>query len=561
MKKIIYISAAVIISLNVTGCTSSKKLVPSEAATETVSLKARDHYLQGLFLQMEERFEEAFVQFDQALLYDSTSATIHNSLAYNRMKLGNYDTALYYLEKAARLDSLNEETLQLKAECYFRLKQDDKAITAYKELLRLNPYNEDARNFLLFLYEKNQDEMAKAQLYEQLIDLYGSDRKILEQIANIYLRNMQHDKAIHYYNEILKSDSTDAGIWYMLGRIEENRQNFDEAKNYYNRAVTYKPDFIDAIEHLAMLYRREQEWQKVIDLYQPLFKRDSTDLSSRIMIAESKFYLEDLVEAKKLLLPVINTPGIPWGAFDIMGRIELNAKNHDAAIGYFRKIIKEDRKNRFGWLYLGFTYNDMDSLKKAEKIYSEAIEELPEDASLWTFYGITLQELKKYREAIPPLQKALELEPMNFNALSTLPVVYESLKMYTQSDSLYDEGLKRFPDNHLLLNNYGYSLSERNIRMNDALAMAQKAIEAQPDNPAYLDTVGWIYYKLGNLEEAARNIERSIQVRETSSVVLDHLGDIYYEMGKLIDANILWEKALELEPDNENVKTKLEKNK
>ncbi|MGD9488340.1 MAG: tetratricopeptide repeat protein [Calditrichaceae bacterium] len=561
MKKIIYITTAVILSVTVIGCTSSRKLVPADAKTETVSLKARDHYLQGLFLQMEERFDEAFVQFDQALLYDSTSATIHNSLAYTRMKLGNYDTALYYLEKAARLDSLNEETLQLKAECYFRLKQDDQAVTTYKKLLKLDPYNEDARNFLLFLYEKNQDEIAKAELYEQLIDLYGSDRKILEQIANIYLRNMQHDKAIYYYNEILKSDSTDAGIWYMLGRIEENRQDFDKARNYYSKAVTYKSDFIDAIEHLAMLYRREQEWQKVIDLYQPLFKRDSTDLSSRIMIAESKFYLEDLDEAKKLLLPVINSPGIPWGAYDIIGRIELNEKNYPAAIGYFSKIIKGDRKNRFGWLYLGFTYSDMDSLNKAAQIYSDAIKELPEDASLWTFYGITLQELKKYREAIPPLRKALELEPMNFNALSTLPVVYESLKMYAQSDSVYEDGLKRFPDNHLLLNNYGYSLSERNIRMDEALAMAKKAIEAQPDNPAYLDTVGWIYFKLGNLEEAARNIERSVQIRETSSIVLDHLGDIYYEMGKLIDANILWEKALEIEPDNENVKSKMDKNK
>ena len=89
--------------------------------------------------------------------------------------------------------------------------------------------------------------------------------------------------------------------------------------------------------------------------------------------------------------------------------------------------------------------------------------------------------------------------------------------------------------------------------------MVKKALQISPDNGAYLDTIGWIYYKLKNYLEAEKYIKQAIEVRENSSVVFEHLGDVYYELKQYNLARENWRKALDLQPDNESLKLKLEK--
>ncbi len=199
-----------------------------------------------------------------------------------------------------------------------------------------------------------------------------------------------------------------------------------------------------------------------------------------------------------------------------MGRIKLDEKDYPQALAYFKKIIEKDKKNRFGWLYTGFTYTDMDSLKSTEATYKAALQELPEDASIWAFYGVSLQRQEKYQQAIEAFKKALELEPYNINAVTSLPLIYETLEMYEQCDSVYEAAVNRFPDNALLLNNFSYSLAERNIRLKEALEMAKKAVKAKPDNAAYLDTIGWIYFKLKNVEQAEEYIKKQVKPARNS---------------------------------------------
>jgi Tfp pilus assembly protein PilF len=242
-----------------------------------------------------------------------------------------------------------------------------------------------------------------------------------------------------------------------------------------------------------------------------------------------------------------------------MGRIELENKNYEQALGYFNKIIKIDSTNRFGWLFLGFTYSDMGDIPKAESVYEKAVKILPDDASLWSYYGLTLYSQNKYEEAIEPFKKALAIEPLSMNALTTLPIIYENLKMYSQSDSLYSAAIKLFPNNYLLLNNYGYSLSERGIRMDEALAMSQKAVEGEPDNAAYLDTMGWIYFKLGKYAEAKEYIEKSIELEKISPVVLEHLGDVYLKLNNIEKALNYWIDSLNINPENKSLIEKVEK--
>jgi tetratricopeptide (TPR) repeat protein len=109
----------------------------------------------------------------------------------------------------------------------------------------------------------------------------------------------------------------------------------------------------------------------------------------------------------------------------------------------------------------------------------------------------------------------------------------------------------------LLLNNYGYSLAERGLQLRRALEMSKQAVTAEPDNSAYLDTYGWIFFRLENYRDAAVYIEKSIASGRASAVVHEHLGDVYIKLGQKERALELWKKALEMDSKNDAVKEKI----
>jgi tetratricopeptide (TPR) repeat protein len=108
-----------------------------------------------------------------------------------------------------------------------------------------------------------------------------------------------------------------------------------------------------------------------------------------------------------------------------------------------------------------------------------------------------------------------------------------------------------------MLNNYSYSLSERGLQLERALGMATKAVEDEPENPSYLDTIGWIHYMLGDYHKAQEYIEKAIASGEASSVVTEHLGDVYEKLGRHDDAITEWQKAFEKDPSRASLRQKL----
>ena len=198
-------------------------------------------------------------------------------------------------------------------------------------------------------------------------------------------------------------------------------------------------------------------------------------------------------------------------------------------------------------------------LEEAEQNYRRAVELFPEAARMHYFLGSVLQQQRKNDEALPVLEKTLKLDPKNVDAMSALAMIYDNRKVYSKSDSLYQEAIKLDPEDPLILNNYSYSLSVRDLKLESAKKMSMKAVAADSTNGAYLDTLGWIYFKLGNYEEALKYVTRAVEVRDSSAEVWEHLGDIYEKLNDLEAAKRNWKKALELEADRTWLQEKLNK--
>jgi tetratricopeptide (TPR) repeat protein len=210
-------------------------------------------------------------------------------------------------------------------------------------------------------------------------------------------------------------------------------------------------------------------------------------------------------------------------------------------------------------LILGLSLAQLDKHADAKPYLKKSVELNPNDLTSLSSYAYTLSQLKENELAVDYLKKALVIKPDDVNLLGTLGLIYDGMEKWAECDSVYEHALQIDPENALVNNNYAYSLSERGERLDEALKMAEIAIEAAPDNTSYLDTIGWVYYKLGNYSKAKYYLDKAIEIGGESAVMLEHLGDIMYKLGDHEKAKLLWQKAYNLDDTNVTLKSKIDR--
>jgi len=155
--------------------------------------------------------------------------------------------------------------------------------------------------------------------------------------------------------------------------------------------------------------------------------------------------------------------------------------------------------------------------------------------------------LKRFKEADEQLSKA--------EALATKPdeklemdyrrgEYYERQKMYDQAEAEFRKALTIDPHNPGVLNYLGYMLADQGEKLPEALKMIQEAVDLEPQNYAYLDSLGWAYFKTGQYPQAEENLRKAISRMNTDPTVLDHLGQVYEKTGNLKMAVAQWERSM-----------------
>jgi Tfp pilus assembly protein PilF len=189
----------------------------------------------------------------------------------------------------------------------------------------------------------------------------------------------------------------------------------------------------------------------------------------------------------------------------------------------------------------------------------KAIVIVPKDPRLHFLRGLALTRLNHNDEAIVSLEKSAQLDPKDINTLSTLGMTYDAMKRFKESDSTYEHVLELDPHYALVLNNYAYSLSERGLQLERAYRMSRESLEKDSANASYLDTFGWILYKLGRYDDALPYIRRAVNSGEVNPVMYEHLGDVFSRLQRSEEAKTYWQKALEIDRTNEGLKQKLQR--
>jgi tetratricopeptide (TPR) repeat protein len=547
--------------LMIYGCSGSKSAsVPQETFKPNRDL-ALSHFLAGSTLDQKEDYAAAILEYQEALLYDHDPA-VYYALSKDYALLSKNEMAIRNGKEAVTLDPDKKEYRNNLAEIYLRAFQFDNAEKEYNECIRVDSTNRQAWYTLGRLLQLTKPQTA-LEFYQKFIDYFGPDLDIDAQMAQIYSVLGKTDKLISVLKDMLVLDSDNSEVKKSLADVYLQTDSVDSALSLYTEVVQDQPHNFLVRASLAHAYLLKHDNTKAAEQVQAVMK-DSLSLDEQLQFGQAfvSVILKDSTVAP-LAMDLFQkikkeNPG-DWRSYWFIGSIANITHDDSTALIYFQKVTELAAWNVDGWVAIASMYYDAGKFDRAISVMEDAEKHVPNEYRVYFLLGISQQRLHNDVEAARALEHALSLNDKNVDIFSSLGLVYDEMDRHQDSDSMYERALRIDSHNHLVLNNYGYSLSERNIQLDRALSMSEEALRQQPDNQSYLDTKGWINYQLGRYEEAEAAVRRAIELGSKSPVIAEHLGDIYSKLNEKEKALEYWKKAAEYGGTSPSLKEKIQR--
>lgn len=581
------------------GCSaiSTQKVVVTQNEQSVNSLNeklAQDHFIKGAIYDLKGEFHAAILEYQDALALDE-KAGIHNILSKDYLILQKLAPALRHSQKAVELEPGDMEYNFMLGSIYRIAQQPDSAEIYFERVIELDSLYFQAYYSLAQLNEASKP-LKSLEVYNRLLELTGPEWNVLIKIAELNERMGNVDLTINTVEELLKLNPSNLKLQKLLieSYLKTNRN--DEALLLVDDALTMFPEDLTLIEYKGNVKANQNKWTEAAEEYLKLIKSDELPFEVKKNIAGG-FVAEaardsNLIPIAKNLLYEIEKDSTDWQVNAFLGEISLEEGSDSVAILYFQNALiiapwNQQLWNRVGILLfesqrfeetvvemknaitkfpddfvnnliLGLSLSQQKDIEGAAQALEHAVRLNPSDLTALHAYGFTLNQLKRNDAALVYLDKALYLDPNNIQVIGTMGMIYDSMADYIISDSLYERALLIDSSDVLISNNYAYSLSERGTQLDRALELSEYAVEQEPKNSSYLDTVGWVHFKLGNYDKAIRFIKMAMEEDELNATLLDHLADVYAKMDNKEKAIEYWQKALELDSTIENVNEKLE---
>ena len=599
MKKLLII---IYVASLLTGC--SQEVVKQAKSSEAPSVKlsradkekiAEQNFIDGCVLETKGQFNDAIAKYLTALKYDQ-KAGIYYTVAKNYFRLNKLSSAINFAQQAVRNDSGNVEYMTLLASIYSSSHLEDSSAAVYNQIIKLDSTAYTAYFSLAQIYEAKRPTEA-LKLYKKVIDLIGPEWSVLVRLVALNERMGNIQETVKMVAELVKLNPSNLQLQKVLIDAYIKTKEYDKALLMVNESLASFPDDFDLLELKGRVMIEKGDWKDASGEYLKLVANPQVNMEAKIRIGTSFFAASEKdsnnLHIAKEIFQTIDKDTADWQVNAYLGEIGIREKQDSIAIEYLKKAAGLAEWNAQVWVRLGGLLFDNRKYKDAVSYMSKAYSKFPNDFAVNLIYGLalsqendhlkakealqralkinpddvtalsamgyTLNQLKNDEEALTYLQKALSIDPNNIQVLSITAMIHESKKEYKISDSLYTKALKLDSTNALILNNFAYSLSERGIDLQNALEMSKKAVAQEPKNASYLDTIGWIYFKLDSLDNAKKNVETASNMEEKNATILDHLGDIYFKLGQKEKAKQLWNKAYSLDQSKAEIKRKIDK--
>jgi len=477
----------------------------------------------------------------------------------------------------------------------YRLNNDlQKAENEFKTAVKLQPDSEEAVTTLAYLYNEEGDSARAIQALNSIPDPQRS-AKLYSALGYTYEQQKEYKNAIAAYRHAIELDRDNLDAIRGLAQNLMNDGQMDAALDQYKIIADANPDDAQTYVHMAEIYRKDGRFDQALDSLKKAesMVQDSIEIPYQIAaVYQAEGRYDDAAQTLKSLLDKTEKPDTSYSQsernnravfLERLGSVYRDMGNNQFALDTFRKMLALGDENAVrGYQQIIDTYRESKQWSQAAAAAKEAVEKLPNDRGLKMVLASQLADsgqpevglqqvkslltgkpedrevyialaqmysrLKRWNEAEEAISKAEQLSTKPDDKQYTNFVkgsIYERQKKYETAETQFKQILAADPQNAMTLNYFGYMLADRGVRLDEALGYIKKAVELEPANGAYLDSLGWAYFKLGKYDLAEENLNKAIQHTPNDPTVQDHLGDVYQKTGRLRQAAAHWERALQ----------------
>lgn len=500
------------------------KVLKPDFKHEELSYRAYDYYVTALDYEEQKDYTTAAKYYTRALQFHPNSYEIRYSLALNYYWLAQYQDVINLLDVISPND---EDVLLLRGAAYMSSGKADSAVTNYIKLVKLDPDNMAAYMNLSSYYSRTHNLDSLIWVYENITRLRPYLFSNWRDLATYQAQNGEYEKAKQSFQGSLKHNATVENISAYVGLAEMHYllKHVDSTISTYKQVLEIAPDNIIANTELSLLYVRLDSISQALPYAQNVVVNSPKDLMAKRRLAILYYGTDSLKSADSLFTIIVNAGNVhPINHF-YLGRIAIAQEEYEIAVDEF-KILTQLADTAIGsWLDLGFAYRKLKDFDN---------------------------EIKTYQTALPLLKN----KDSEVKLLFTMGAAYEQDGQIEEAVSIFEKLITHKPDYAQALNYLGYMLADRNQQLDYAKDLIKKAIKLEPDNPAFLDSYGWVYYRLNKFKKAIKHLKKASSLL-SDPIIYDHMGDAYKAIGDHDKAVIWWKKALELTPDDMDIKNKL----
>ena len=399
----------------------------------------------------------------------------------------------------------------------------DKIVTKGSDIQTLKHFHKG----LIYDYFNKVDEAAKE--FETIINKYPQEMSFrkLEVISDFYIRRDRAEMS----DVLAKKYVNDSSLSVLLDDIRQRVKN--RASDPRVAIDTVQKGVADVMFNLNVMFRLA----RLDNMFAVLFNGMS-------------IYLNPDYDATKIsMASVLESNGF-----------------YDIANDYYRQVKPDS-----GYYYVAQTrivlnQHKANKLNEAKETLGNLIKSYPNDAQLWSEYGNILSSLDDYKGAIEAYEKSLSLigenDKDNWTIMYALAVVYDQSGNKAKGEEYLLKTLELSNRDAVVLNYIGYSWLEEGKNIDEAASMILEAYNKYPLDGHIIDSLGWLFYRIGNYAKAVEYLEQASDMNPANSVISDHLGDAYWQVGRKNEARFQWNHALVLKEDaemleRENVKDKI----
>jgi tetratricopeptide (TPR) repeat protein len=489
--------------------------------------------------------------------------------AYIALYGKKYAEALTALDRWRELDPDSSDLSRMYAVTYLKLEQPEKAVSHIEMILARSPGSSAEKAVAV----KNllAKEASIKDAYVVLQKLNATGQKASDAQGNIQRQNVQrqknqhllilqsryaaqlqhYDEALLLLDEVLEIDPSLHDVLVIKARILSTQGKQVEAAELIQQVVTKFPDNLVLRKQYARILVEQRRLQSAVTEYEILYKKSPADSDVAISLALLYIETKQLDKATETLKQLIVSDKKVDVANYYLGRIAQNKGDDKQAISYYLKVLKGDYKFD-AQMRTGILLADLgkpnDALAKLEAL-AEAQTEWPLRVKAYLAQGEVLRNQRRYKEAVEMYSRALQQNRDDTTLLYARGLMAEKVDRLDMTEADLLKVISKEPENANALNALGYTLADRTVRYQEALAYIKRAAALVPDDPAILDSLGWVSFRLGNIEDALKWLSKAFQKLEDAEIAA-HYGEVLWHNSQKQKAREVWKIGKDQNADN-----------